>query len=190
MPVFTTYLLTTQGLFLLPTYQQPKACFYYLPTNNPIAGELLVGRKEKERKKKATKLTTVVNKGTGIQQKTDHLPTNPSSFMVCTGGCWFTLALLISLSSGSQSLSVCVSGVLLQRALAQLQSEAWHKSLLLFIATALWMMASNFSRRSIKWGYQNAVRFDLVVSKTCMTFQAVCFFSFADFHVVQSVCTL
>jgi hypothetical protein len=128
----------------------------------------------------------VVNKGTGIQQKTDHLP-NPSSFMVCTGGCWFTLALLISLLW--QPESVCLSRVL-QRALAQLQSEAWHKSLLLFIATAEWMMASNFSRRSIKWGYQNAVRFDLVVSKTCMTFQAVCFFSFADFHVVQSVCTL
>jgi hypothetical protein len=84
----------------------------------------------------------------------------------------------------SSPLAARVSGVL-QRALPA--SEAWHKSLLLFIATAQWMMASLSSHEDPLNGvYQNAVGFDLVVRKTCMTFQAVCFFAFfADF----SCCT-
>ncbi len=108
----------------------------------------------------------MVNKGTGIQQKTDHLP-NSSSFMVCTGGgCWFTLALISALAA-----RVC--GVLQSPGTASFSQRLGTKVFSSSLQLHKWMMASKFSRRSIKWGYQNAVRFDLVVSKTCMTFQPV-----------------
>jgi hypothetical protein len=45
----------------------------------------------------------MVNQGTETQQKTVFITTYHSSFMVCTGGCWFTVAeILLELDSQGQ----------------------------------------------------------------------------------------